>query len=456
MYPPTPSPLRNSIVGILVMGITAADKAPPTPTRNSGNYTVTAYFTDSFNICSDIDTLSISVVVTGGPSCNAAFNISGNTPSFTFTPSGNPSAPPGMYTYDWNFGDGNLAWGNNNPTHTYAANGTYNVTCIASDSISSCADTVTQTVIVTGIVSPTSGSISGFVNMGGNYADYGVVFLISNDSSGSLNLIDTTIIDSMGMYFFGNVAYGNYLVKAALSPASANFTNYLPTYHAHTPSGSNGALLWSDAADVILNVPFLNSIDIDLIAGINPGGAGFIGGLVSQGANKTGDPISDINIMVYNQNGEPVAYTYSDNQGTFQISNLPFGTYTIYPEVEGRITTPVTSTLTAAHPGEDGVRITVNSATVEVGITTSVEKLPEFGNIKLYPNPVHEELTIEINDLVEGNAIFTVTDLSGKTIQTFTANSTNILRINTSNWSEGMYFLTIEKDGQRANFKIVK
>ncbi len=501
----------------------------------AGSYAVIAYFGDSINMCGDVDSLSIIVPPISGSSCTAAFMISGSSPSFTFTPTGTPTAPPGYYSYDWDFGDGSVAWGTNTPSHTYTANGTYNVTCIFMDSIW-CSDTVTNTVVVTGIggtncdasftytnqgntysfvpntpsatlpyfwdfgdgntstsASPTHvyssggtfhvlctigtpispcfdtsyatitiaggpafGSISGVIDMGSTYADAGVVFLITLDSNGILSMVDTTQIDSLGMYYFSNVVYGNYLVKAALSPNSGNFTNYLPTYHGGTPALPGGALLWSNANNLLLNMPYLNNIDIALVAGTNSGGPGFIGGSVSQGANKTGDPISDINIMVYDQNNNPVAYTYSNNQGTFQISNLPFGTYTVYPEVQGRVTSPLVVTLTASTPGTSEIGVTVNSTTVDVGITTGISPSVAFTGLKLYPNPVLNELTIDLGEQISGEATFTLIDVTGKVIQTVSQSGTNVLKMNTSNLNEGIYILNIQNNGNISNYKFVK
>ena len=657
---------------------------------STGSYTVTAYFGDSINMCSDIDTLLINAIVSGGSTCSAAFNVSGSSPSFTFTPTGTPTAPPGYYSYDWDFGDGTIVYGNNNPTHTYTANGTYTVMCTFYDSIW-CTDSAVTTVVVTGagaatcnstftyvdnngtvtftpthpfptaiyswnfgdgtsssaqnpihtyasggtynvwfqisepngcfdsilvsiqvgsiptcdasfnvtdslgvyhfvpnvlspsisytwilsngayyttsqpvipistpgtyvmcleildsltmcmdsscvsftvppvstpicdasftstnvgstytftpnvlnpvaiyswtfgdgssstaqipthtytangtyLVScnriipnqcndtidtlitinniPTTGSISGVINMGNTYADYGVVFLIAYDS-GLLSIIDTTLIDSMGMYFFSNIPFGTYLVKAALSPGSVNFASYLPSYYNSVAS----ELLWSNASDVILSAPYLNNIDIDLIAGTNLGGPGFVGGLVSQGANKTGDPISDINVLIFDQNNNPVAYTYSDNTGSFQISNLGFGTYTVYPEVEGRITTSLDVVLSATNVGVNDIRIEVNTTTVEASIATGLGSELDLGNVRLFPNPVVNNLTVQFGKVMEGEMIISVLDVTGKLLSTSTKVGANEIEINTSNLQEGIYILTIENNGKVANYKFVK
>jgi PKD repeat protein len=583
-----------------------------------GNYTVIGHYSDSLNICFDTDSLFLTATVTGGPTCSAAFNITGTSPTFTFNPTGTPTAPPGYYSYTWGFGDGSGMVTANNPSHTYTANGTYNVTCIFYDSIW-CADTVIGTVVVTGISTPTCdasftyvdsngtfifnpstpisgatyswtlsngaiyggqnpvvtitlpgtyvmcltisdtasgcsdtfcdtiivtasatcdasfttsnmdptytftpntipsvssgyfwdfgdgntstllapthtyasngtyyvtftvidsiamcgdssttaititniiptptmGNISGIITYGLIGADAGVIFLIAYDSIlGTLTVVDTTYIDSIGLYAFYNVPFGTYLVKAALSPASINYTSFLPTYHAVTPYG--GELLWSNASNVVLNTPYLNNININLVAGSNPGGAGFIGGLVSQGANKTGDPISDIQIMILDANGDAVAYGYSDNTGSFNIPDLPYGTYSVYPEVYGRVTTPISVVLSANHIGTNKIRVEVNTSTVETSIATGINNLPQFNEVRLFPNPVKEALNIDLGNELNGSVYIRVMDLTGKVISRTTVSASGIVAINTSELNEGVYILSVENNNDTAIYKFVK
>jgi PKD repeat protein len=73
------------------------------------------------------------------PSANFSESISGNTATFT----NSSSSVNSTLNYSWDFGDGNTS-SVQNPSHTYANNGTYTVTLIASDCIFS--DTITNTI----------------------------------------------------------------------------------------------------------------------------------------------------------------------------------------------------------------------------------------------------------------------------------------------------------------------
>jgi hypothetical protein len=73
------------------------------------------------------------------PSANFSESISGNTATFT----NSSSSVNSTLNYSWDFGDGNTS-SIQNPSHTYATNGTYTVTLIASNCIFS--DTITNTI----------------------------------------------------------------------------------------------------------------------------------------------------------------------------------------------------------------------------------------------------------------------------------------------------------------------
>ncbi|MFN8395264.1 MAG: PKD domain-containing protein [Bacteroidia bacterium] len=115
----------------------------PTHTYNAtGSYTITLIATD-VNGCAD--TIVRNSYVNIG-SVTAAFTPSTTTicegQSVTFT----DASTGGANTWQWTFGDGGTS-NAQNPTHTYATAGTYTVTLIASNG--GCADTVTQTALIT-------------------------------------------------------------------------------------------------------------------------------------------------------------------------------------------------------------------------------------------------------------------------------------------------------------------
>ncbi|GAB4498741.1 MAG: hypothetical protein OHK0019_34610 [Saprospiraceae bacterium] len=125
----------------------------------------------------------------------------------------------------------------------------------------------------------------------GNNGVHADIYLIKYDPAqgGILTAIDTAATyswtNSWAFVSIQNVPPGEYLVKAALKPNSSGYDEHLPTYY-------GGALLWSDATPVVVNAISgsysTDNIYIPLVPGQNPGGPGFIGGFVNQGANFAG------------------------------------------------------------------------------------------------------------------------------------------------------------------------
>jgi PKD repeat protein len=352
-----------------------------------GTYTV-CLTTTSINGCTSSSCTTITVA--GGNGCNAQFghqaSAAGGTTIFNALFGAN-------YTYSWSFGDGTSATGQY-PGHVYTNPGTYIVCLVVNDAVANCSDTACYVINISG--NTFSHYVSGQVSLPGlgmlTPADYGTVYLIRHDSL-FLNAVDTTTIDSTGHYYFGNVPSGAYLVKAALSPASAYYNFYMPTYH-------TSSLFWITATDVLVLNTGVNNANISMISGANPGGPGFIGGSVLQGANRLaspGDPIVGITILLLDMSNNPIASTTTDVNGNYSFPNIAYGTYKIYAELAGRTTAPSIVTIDAATPSISNVNVEVNSSTILNIKKNAIEKEIVVG---LYPNPTSDILAMYF-DLTE-------------------------------------------------------
>lgn len=384
-------------------------------------------------------------VISSLASCDASFSsasVSGTTYQFT------PQVIDTTWTYTWDFGDGNTS-NAISPMHTYASTSTVTATLTVSHG-NYCNTSSSETISMTGVIH----GIVTLENLG--IADEATVFLIEYQAlTGILTAVDSTQITftDSGWYHFNNVPNGvNYLVKAALNTNSAHYSNYIPAYHSSSVTWSNATqvMAWPAIAQVIA--------PIELPAGVNPGGPGFIGGLVSQGANKrSGKELENVLVMLFDQNNNPLMYTYSDNEGKFEFSNLALGTYVVYTEVSGIPTNSLAVDLTAAKPEENRVRVEINSSYVEtfIGFATNVNQLSSNTAIKLYPNPVNNELNIVFTP-TESNTKAHIIDVSGKTLISTTLNNNGVNTLNTESLSPGMYLLRIESSAKSENFKFVK
>lgn len=405
--------------------------------NSSGLYLVCLTIVSADQSCQQTFCDSVYVGTNSGGNCNAAFSSTGPTPiGYTFSAN---VQDPNLYYY-WTIdnqyvGDGYeaIAPGLSNGVHT--------ICLMVIDSLNNCSDQECQTITVGS--NNCYGYISGQVYAGSNNQplDQGVVYLITYDANtNQLTAVDSMVVDSGNYYFFGPVACGDYLIKAAAYAGSQHYGNHIPTYYGNSP-------FWGFAQTISIGqVNVQVSADIFLIAANNPGGPGFIGGDVTQGANKMdeGDPVAGMQVMLFSLNGNAVAYAYTDANGEFGFSNLAYGTYQVYVEALGVQTIPAIVTIGENEPSVEDVHILAS----ETLITTGIEEFDFEGAIsEVYPNPVGADASINFNLETEVQVDVRILDLAGRTISTRTisvSSGENTVLISTEGLNDGYYFLNIQ------------
>ena len=327
--------------------------------------------------------------VCGNTICTASYSASINALDVNFTDQSTNAT-----SYSWDFDDGNTS-SSQNPFHTFSTSGTYNV-CLTITT-GSCSDTYCSNVTVSNTF-----DIGGSVFVGMGIANDAKVYLIEHDAgAGTLTAIDSFIIgvQDSGYYFFGGLPAGDYLTKAALNTGDANYSSYVPTYY-------DSDLFWSGATTITV-APSIYNANITMIGGTNSGGAGFVGGLISQCANKdqgVGDPIENMVVILLDNNGDAVAYDISDANGEYGFDLIPFGTYTVYAEALNKETFPPTVTVSSEYSSVDAVNIQVLADIITSDyIAVGTEELFETElSLNVYPNPVVASATLSVS--VEENA----------------------------------------------------
>ena len=293
-------------------------------------------------------------------------------------------------------------------------------------------------------------TISGSVYMGNRFPSSGTVLLIEADS-GTLTAIDSAFVQNGGYSFTLPDSNMRYYVKAYLNPSDSDYANYLPTYGDSSLFWAGGQLTAAGSGQTITQ-------DIHLLGGNNVGGPGFIGGSIYQGANKNqavGDPIVGAQVMIL-ESGSPVAYTFSDAQGKFEISGLAYGTYTVYTEIAGLPTTSANVTLDANKEREEGVSVSVNNSGVTTTIrTTSIEVNGVFTQLKAFPNPIQNNLTIQFGVELE-NVELTVLDLTGKVLLSNDLNQVSETSLSFDNLNTGTYLVRIVSNEDHSVIRVVK
>jgi PKD repeat protein len=432
--------------------------------QNSGTYYVCVNVYDNLTGCNVAycGTIYVSATVNN---CQADILYSNpqnlNTIDFSVFHTG--AAP---LNYHWDFGDGYTST-LPNPTHTYSTNGNilsvYYVTVIVSD-INGCIAYGSTTVA---IYPANNGSIiSGVVakDTSLQFVADAIVYLIQYDSiNGTLTAVDTTQT-VQGFYEFLNVPAGSYLVKAVLLPTDPNYANYLPTYYVQS-------LAWT-AAQYITASPmsFAYSHDIVLVKGTNNGGAGFISGMVVNGAGRpiignqtviedimTLEPMVDMSVLLLDESNGAITHTVTHTDGSYSFSNLGMGAYKVHVEECGKVTFPAEVTIDPNNMNHTNVHFTVHDNMVT--LTMVYRAITNIETFNVFPNPVQENLTLELG-LKEGmNFNLTVTNLIGQDIISENKQlekGNHLFQMNLKDLPTGLYLLSLTSGTDVVTYKIFK
>ena len=113
---------------------------------------------------------------------------------------------------------------------------------------------------------------------------------------------------------------------------------------------------------------------------------------------------------------------------------------------------------------DEGDKWNVNHLVVDeedsaVVVPNGVTTLTENNNVRLYPNPVGNELNLQWANAQAGIYTVSVYNVSGQLVATQKTelNATaNNLSLNSANWAAGIYILNLEAGNTRQVFKVVK
>ena len=287
----------------------------------------------------------------------------------------------------------------------------------------------------------------------------GIAVLIKKELTEYTAIAYTQITN--GYYIFNNLDTADYLVYAF--PYFGIDVNYFPIYF---PSYSGDKINYEDATAIYVDSIHTKDISLEYCEEINHG-QGYISGKLVY------DYGSNFETAVYNQNwfgsskssfegvaqntavflinnsGNPIKYSLSDNNGEFEINDIPYGEYTVYTEKAGRTTQVFNVILSTENDSSIN-----NLIHIQQGNVIEVKNIIN-NNINVYPNPFTTLLTIETTQIKE----IWIVNVSGK-VMNLDQNMTEIngtYTINTSNLKNGVYFLrAVSHNGSVITEKIIK
>ena len=271
----------------------------------------------------------------------------------------------------------------------------------------------------------------------------------------SLHAVDSTISDIKGSYILPVPdTLTNVYVKAA--PSLSSYPNQMPTY-------ADSSLFFRNAA-VVKMVNDTEYKNFSTILGINPGGNGFIRGLISQGANKVGDPIEHIQVFLMNNNNAPIVSAVTNTSGNFSCADLPIETYKIFvdvPTVDN--TRPPVITLTPKDSDMSKLTFLLHRNYLELVKSNGINETsaPE-NDFNIYPNPFNNQINITYHlsqraqvsiDLINMQTGSIVKELENNTLPAGEYNKS--YNLSSAGLAPGLYILKLMA-GDRSSFQIME
>lgn len=348
-----------------------------------------------------------------------------------------------------NWGDGNIYTGIDsvNYFHTYTAEGIYPIS-LRLDNPGGCSDSITK---VFG-VGP-SYKLSGTISAGGSFGSFATLVIYAYEPlTGSLNSYGNVSANYDGTYSI-DLPKGYYLIQADFTFKPDNTPFYLPTYYPNK-------LHWNEGAVITLNTNRSNiNIDLNPFVYTENGGGNISGKIIyaagvgnENGQIPPGAPVNKTLVFLLNDRDEIIAFTHSNAEGLFDFGKLPIGTYKVWPELAGKITTPILATLTEAKSSIGDVIILVGKYKVSTAVeTTDFTK----NTVTAYPNPTAGKLILKSSrTLIEKAVIF---DNLGKIVMHVDTKPTSEWELDITALLNGFYYLEIiNTDGSPDTVKFMK
>jgi hypothetical protein len=215
--------------------------------------------------------------------------------------------------------------------------------------------------------------------------------------------------------------------------------------------------MWEDA-DTIFHYSSYFQYDIDMVpASTMTFGPGSIEGGISFGSGK--GPACNVEILLLDNNNNPLGVTHSDENGGFEFLDIAFGSYIVHAEVTGKNTLPVNLTLNGNAPAFEDVQLFIQGDYVSGNVNLISENDFKEGISDIYPNPAVNAIRLSVSFNETTELELTLYNGSGQLIKAgkrkVYPGESNI-ELNISDLANGIYLLKISDKSNQVTKRFLK
>lgn len=277
------------------------------------------------------------------------------------------------------------------------------------------------------------------------------IYEVLDDGSLELYSEDNETIEQ-GFFFIQDIENGSYIALAVVEGDT-----HVPTYGYSTTSWEE-----ADIYDVGNNTAIIElEIAMIPITSFQGGGNGSIEGTVTTAnfkANegvelgKVGGPLVDANIMLMHSE-IPVGQLFTDDEGLFKFSGLPYGTYQVVLEIPGEPRKVIEITLSEDNPNATDIEFETE------GTATSIDNITAMSSLTLSPNPTSNILVVESSFTESKDVNYKLIDMNGRIVMSSKFKSVigeNKLQLDVETFNSGMYNLVLQTEKEMIVKRFIK
>ncbi len=275
------------------------------------------------------------------------------------------------------------------------------------------------------------------------------IYLVADDGSISLYSEGNETLEA-GFFVVENVESGNYIALA-----TAEEEGYVPTYGHNTTSWESATIY--EVGDNTSVIP----LEIAIIPITNLQGSGTIEGsvsttnLVAKGktsSSRNGTPLENANVMLMHSE-IPVGQIFTNDEGHFKFTGLPYGTYNVVLEIPGLPQEIIEVVLSEENNDESGIEFEVDNT------ATSTNNISTLSSLTLSPNPTSNTLVVDTYFEEATSLTYRIIDINGRIIESSTFNATvgeNKFQLDVTAMNNGVYNLVLQSKEELVTKRFIK